>query len=150
MPTTVSCVLTGCELVLRRKSSARAYNRDKRASAVTVILLTTTTLACFLPRTILAASFLTSETTLLDRILEEDFSNGARYAYILTTGLALANSSINPLIFIIRSQSIRQYFCTRRAQSNPNPQPCTKVVYNLSVNYAETPLDGRATSSSMS
>ena len=110
IPTTISCILTGVELMRRKQGDENTpYMAEKRASAVTVILLTSSTVLCFLPRTILILSFLFQETTLADHILALSETDGWRVIYLLTTGLAIANSCVNPLIFIMRSQNIRWY-----------------------------------------
>ncbi|XP_063677453.1 galanin receptor 2b-like [Bolinopsis microptera] len=113
IPTLVSCILTGLEL-LRRKGGASQeetpYIKEKRAGAVTVILLTSSTVLCFLPRTVLILSFLFQEVTLGDIIMNRFQEEGWRIMYLLTTGLAIANSCVNPLIFIVRSRNIRWYW----------------------------------------
>ena len=110
IPTTISCILTGVELMRRKQGDENTpYMAEKRASAVTVILLTSSTVLCFLPRTILILSFLFQETTLADHILDFSETDGWRVIYLMTTGLAIANSCVNPLIFIMRSQNIRWY-----------------------------------------
>ena len=77
---------------------------------MTVILLTSSTVLCYLPRTVLILSFLFQEETLADLILTTLEEEGWRVIYLLTTGLAIANSCINPLIFIVRSENIRWYW----------------------------------------
>ena len=113
IPTLVSCILTGIELLRRKGGACREeipYINEKRASAVTVILLTSSTVLCFLPRTLLILSFLFQEDTLGDIILNRFQEEGWRIMYLLTTGLAIANSCVNPLIFIVRSRNIRLYW----------------------------------------
>lgn len=113
VPTLGSCILTGLELSKTRNRAQSMGNeevaREKRSCAITVFLLTITTLACFLPRTILAISFLTQDVTIMDKLYNMGDEAVYLLGYILTTGLALANSSINPLIFLVRGRSIRRF-----------------------------------------
>ena len=120
-----SCCLVAFELVLKRKQSLTDINmsyqekqmvREKRSGAMTVLLLSTTTLLCFLPINMFLLNFYVKnkleEYTWMDKLMDTENPNPykIRISYLLTTGISLVNSSINPLIFMIRCYSIRDFY----------------------------------------
>ena len=119
--TITSCITAGFLLVSR--SMASNNSKSSRDGAITILILTFTTLVCFTPRLAITMSALpaVADHTIADRIisgfvdeeLDDPQVNGFRWAcfilYILTTGLSIANSGINPCIFLARGQNMKTY-----------------------------------------
>ena len=112
IPITITSFITAGSLLLAPAMSKSNNARSSRDGAITILVLTLSTLLCFTPR--LAISFSAiggiSEYTIADKIID---GVGFRWAcfviYLLTTGLSIANSGINPCIFLARGQNMKTY-----------------------------------------
>ena len=112
IPITITSYITAHNLIFSpaMKSTNAKSSRD---GAITILILTVSTLICFTPRLAISLSALkgVADHTIADRIID---SVGERWAcfvlYLLTSGLSIANSGINPCIFLARGQNMKTYF----------------------------------------
>ena len=127
IPITITSYITAGFLLVSR-SMASNNSKSSRDGAITILILTFTTLICFTPRLAITMSALpaVADHTIADRIISgfvndtllelenpDPQVDGFRWAcfilYILTTGLSIANSGINPCIFLARGQNMKTY-----------------------------------------
>ena len=109
VPIVVSCLITSYKLLFS-KAMQSSNIKTRRDGAVTVLILTISTLIISLPRLTIAASFMLIETNVVDMMVEVSEGFGWTMTYLAMTGATIANAGINPLVFFIRGAQLRRYF----------------------------------------
>ena len=125
IPITITSCITAYNLLFSPAMKAASNNNaSRRDGAITILILTASTLICFFPRLLVTITSITpGEHTLTDLIID-GVGMEASYSiiYLLVTGLSLANSCINPCVFLIRGQNmklfLRKRFLTRNRTTN--------------------------------
>ena len=137
IPIMITSFITAYYLMFSRVTQGAKARRD---GAITILLLTFSTLICFTPRLAVVISTLTHSSSdehdnLADNLLDSNMETGYISLYIMLTGMSIANSGINPCIFLARAGKMQIYL--------------RKSLYNA-YNYSTTAFRGIGRSTNIS